>query len=86
MSQKPLRLFFMSASLGMAGKKSTLLFSGLFKQKPGAALGAFFSHRLVPYRKSTIGKVAAAVEYFTPFGLALHKSAPTVFLRTNDAG
>ena len=82
----PLRFLFIPASFGMTEKKSTLLFGGFFKQKPGAALGAFFSHRLVPYGKSAVGKVAAAVEYFTPFGLALYKSTTAVFLRTSDAG
>ena len=70
----------------MTGKKSTLLFGGFFKQEPGAALGAFFSDRLVPYGKSAVGKVAAAVEYFAPFGLALYKSAAAVFLRASYAG
>ena len=70
----------------MTGKKSTLLFGGFFKQKPGAALGAFFSHRLVPYGKSAIGKVAAAVEYFTPFGPSLQKGAAAGFFGTRDAG
>jgi hypothetical protein len=72
----------MPASFGVTGKKRSLLFGGFFKQKPRAALGAFFRHRLVPYRKRAVGKVAAAVEYFTPFGLAFDKSAAAVFLRT----
>ena len=85
-TSKPLRFLFIPASFGMTGKKSTLLFGGFYKQKLGVTIGAFFSHRLVPYGKSAVGKVAAAVEYFTPFGLALYKSTAAVFLRTSDAG
>jgi len=80
-SKEQLRLFFIPAFFSMTGKKSTLLFSSFFKQEPGVTLGTFFIDGFVPYGKSAVRKVAAAVEYFTPFGPALQKSAAAVFLR-----
>jgi len=77
---------FIPALFGVTGEKGTLLFGGFFNQESGAALGAFFRHRLVPYGKSAVGKIAASVKYLASFGFALQKGAAAGFFGTRDAG